>query len=148
MERSLLIGCGKNHIKQIQSSGKEEWIGELTKLDMNPGCGADIVWDMEVRPLPFDDNTFDEIGAYNCMEHWGKQGDWRGWFGEMSEYHRILKPLGTMGILVPINDDSLADPGHTRFFHANYLWYWKLNFDILYLEKQEDHHLAVILRKN
>jgi len=170
MERSLLIGCGTNHIKQVQSGDKAEWTGALTTLDMNPQCGADVVWDMENLPLPFDAETFDEIGAYNCMEHWGRQGDWRGWFAEMAEYHRILKPNGTMGIVVPIGDDALADPGHTRMFHANYFgflnqafydrnevakscftdyrWYWKLNFAILYLEAQGGHHLGVILRKS
>lgn len=170
MERSLLIGCGTSRVKQAQLNGKAEWTGELTTLDMNPNIGADIVWDMEVRPLPFDDNTFDEIGCYNAMEHWGRQGDWRGWFSECAEYHRILKPQGTMSILVPIGLDSFADPGHTRFFHENYFCFlnqdfyesnevkstcftdyrfaWKLNFDILYMQRIGNHHLAVILRKN
>lgn len=169
MERSLLIGCGTNHTKQLMYAGKSEWTGALTTMDMNPNCGADIVWDMEVRPLPFNTDTFDEIGAYNCMEHWGKQGDWRGWFDEMAEYHRILKPGGIMGILVPIGQDALADPGHTRFFQSNYFgflsqafyeqnevkktcftdyrWYWRLNFDVMYIEEIGGHHLAVILRK-
>lgn len=169
MERSLLIGCGKNLVKQVQLNSKAEWTGKLTTLDMNPEIGADIIWDMEKFPLPFDDNTFDEIGCYNAMEHWGRQGDWRGWFTECAEYHRILKHQGTMSIMVPIGLDALADPGHTRFFHANYFgflnqefyeqnavkstcftdyrWYWKLNFDLLYIEQQENHHFSVILRK-
>lgn len=169
MERSLLIGCGTSRVKIVQLNGRAEWTGKLTTLDINPSVGADIVWNMEVRPLPFGDNTFDEIGCYNAMEHWGRQGDWRGWFDEMEEYHRILKPQGTIGILVPIELDALADPGHTRFFHDNYFgflnqdfyernevkntcftdyrWYWKLNFDILYLAKVQNHHLAAILRK-
>ena len=166
MQRSLLIGCGTNHTKQVQYDSIAEWTGELTTLDMNPNCGADVIWDMEVRPLPFEDDTFDEIGAFNVMEHWGRQGDWRGWFDEMAEYHRILKPGGLMSILVPLGGDALADPGHTRFFQQNYFgflnqafyednevrstcftdyrWYWKLNFEILFLECS-DHHMAVVL---
>jgi len=182
MERSLLIGCGSNLTKQVQLDGKAEWAGELTTLDMNPDCKPDILFDMDSigrtrHPeisisgdrLPFEDSTFDEIGAYNVMEHWGSQGDWRGWFAEMAEYHRILKPRGTMSILVPVGQDALADPGHTRFFHSNYFgflsqafyernevketcftdyrWYWKLDFEIVFAEQQGDHHLAVILRK-
>lgn len=181
LKRSLLIGCGNSRVKHVQYAGNAEWTGELTTMDMDPNCGADIVFDMEAITisfkdacfptvhLPFEENTFDEIGAYNCMEHWGKQGDWRGWFTEMTEYHRILKPGGIMSILVPINGDALADPGHTRFFQANYFgflsqafyerneqlkscftdyrWYYKKNFDVLYLKEVGDHHLAVVLRK-
>lgn len=169
MERSLLIGCGKNYAKQVQYGGKAEWTGELTTLDMNPEIGADVVWDMEILPLPFEDNTFDEIGAFNTLEHFGRQGDFRRWFSECAEYHRILKPGGTMSILVPIGQDALADPGHTRFFQANYFgflshafydlnevkqtcftdyrWFWKLNFDILYMQEHGGSHLAVVLKK-
>jgi SAM-dependent methyltransferase len=182
MERSLLIGCGTSRVKQIQLNHKAEWTGELTTMDMDPNCGADIVFDMEslvssrhptecgsAVKLPFEDNTFDEIGCYNAMEHWGQQGDWRAWFAEMAEYHRILKPGGTMSIVVPIGGDALADPGHTRFFHENhfgflnqgfyetnrvkntcftdYRWFWKLNFEIPFIERQADHHLSVVLQK-
>ena len=165
---SLLIGCGNSRVKQIQPDGSPEWSGELVTLDMDPNCGADVVWDMESRPLPFDDESFDEIGAYNVMEHWGRQGDWRGWFDEATEYHRILKPGGTMGIVVPVGEDALADPGHTRFFQQNYFgflnqefyaenlgngacvtdyrWYWTLNFDIVLIE-QSSSHLSVMLQK-
>lgn len=190
MQRSLLIGCGRNLTKQVQYDGKAEWTGELTTLDMNQDVNPDIVFDMaslswaagspveflqdgRIRRreslLPFDADTFDEIGAYNCLEHWGVQGDWRGWFAEMGEYWRILKPGGLMSILVPIGPDALADPGHTRFFQQNwfgflsqafyernevigscftdYRFAWKLNFDVLYMQEHGGHHLAVVLRK-
>lgn len=182
LPRSLLIGCGTNHTKQVQYDGKAEWTGPLVKVDMNPNCGADVVLDMDTlfkwHPdsadmgagrLPFQDDTFDEIGCYNAMEHWGRQGDWRQWFTECSEYHRILKPGGTMSILVPIGPDALADPGHTRFFDQNYFgflsqafytknevlkscftdyrWYWKKDFEVLYMQEVGGHHLVVVLRK-
>lgn len=173
MQRSLLIGCGRNHTKQVQFGGNAAWTGTLTTMDVNPEIGADIVFDMEDVArggrMPFEDNTFDEIGAFNTMEHWGRQGDFRGWFHECGEYHRILKPGGLMSILVPIGEDALADPGHTRFFQANwfgflsqefytrneviascfsdYRWLWKKNFDVLHLREHQGHHLAVVLRK-
>lgn len=181
MQRSLLIGCGNSRLKKVYYAENEDWTGRLTTLDMDPDCGADVIFDMSVLSgldmnrgeaypgFPWDNNTFDEIGAYDVLEHFGKQGDWRGWFNEMAEFHRILKPGGLFGIIVPIGQDALADPGHTRFIHANYFgflsqkfyeenlakgaqvtdyrWYYKKNFEILYCEKQGDHHLSVILRK-
>ena len=168
MQRSLLIGCGNSRIKKVFFVTSRDWTGELTTLDMNPNCGADVVHDLEQRPLPFPDDTFDEIGAYDVLEHIGKQGDWRGYFDEMAEYWRILKPGGYFGISVPINEEMTADPGHTRFFGVNhfgfltqdfyqhcidrdqpitdYRWYWKKNFKIAFGEKS-DHHIGVILQK-
>jgi SAM-dependent methyltransferase len=170
--RSLLLGCGNNHSKRVAYADNPEWAGELTKLDMNPNCGADIVCDLDARPLPFDDDTFDEMGAYDVLEHLGRQGDWKGFFDEFSEYWRILKPGGLFGIIVPINKDALADPGHTRFFSktqffflnqgfydenlgkgapvTDYRWFYRRNFNILLMQEDSDathHHLGVVLQK-
>lgn len=177
---SLLIGCGHSRTKNVYFPDNQNWVEPLITVDMNPDCGADVVMTMDGlgqrswrhpfgKRLPFPDNHFDEVGAFNCMEHWGAQGDWRAYFDEMAEYHRVMKPGALFYILVPIGDDAYADPGHTRFFHVNhfgflsqgfyeengklmtcytdYKWYWKKNFDVLVLQKQQDHHLAVILRK-
>lgn len=166
---SLLLGAGNCRLKRIHPVSAPDWNGELITIDMNPNCGATIVWDLENRPLPFEDDTFDEMGAFDVLEHLGKQGDWRGWFDEMAEYHRILKPGGIFGVIVPIGGDAFADPGHTRFFSANwftmlsqqfyqdcidnkkavtdYRWYWKKNFDVLHLEVIGDHHLGAMLQK-
>ena len=164
---SLLLGAGHNRTKKVSLVGSENWTGDLVTLDMGPGC--DILWDLENRPLPFKDEEFDELAAYDVLEHIGKQGDWRGWFDEMAEYHRILKPGGLFSIMVPIGEDRFADPGHTRFLALNnfvflsqsayedaisaglpvtdYRWYWKKNFTLLCKDQIGDHHLAGILRK-
>lgn len=166
---SLLLGCGNDRIKKVQLPGKPEWVEPLVTLDMDPNCGADVLHDLDVRPLPFRDNTFDEMGAFDVLEHVGRQGDWKGYFEEFRDYWRILKPGGLFFILVPVFRDWFADPGHTRFFSQNhfgflsqkfyadnlaagtavtdYRWFWKRDFAIVDLRIYEDHHLAVILRK-
>lgn len=168
MKRSLLLGAGNSRLKKMWLGEDREWVGELTTIDMDTQCGADIVMELPGK-LPFQDETFDEIGAYDCLEHWGRQGDWKGWFTEISEYHRVLKPGGTFGIVVPVGQDALADPGHTRFFHRNhfgfltkrfyednlakglpitdYRWYIKRWWEIVDLQEQGQHHLAVMLRR-
>ncbi len=178
--KALLIGCGNSRERKVRLEGQAVNFtddADLTTIDMDPNCGADIVmdmsrvaWLMDHRALfAFEDQVFDEIGAYDSLEHWGRQGDWNGWFSEMAEYHRILKPGGLMGIIVPIGLDAFADPGHTRFFQGNhfcmlnqqwyadklaaglpmtdYRWFWRLNFDVLHLDASSGHHLVVMLRK-
>jgi SAM-dependent methyltransferase len=172
--KSLLLGSGRDLRKQVHVKGQAEWAGELVTLDMNPRCEPTVLWNLEDRPLPFQDGEFAEIGAFDILEHVGKQGDWRGWFAEMAEYHRILEPGGWFFVLVPIGDDALADPGHTRFFsktwfgfcsrrfqeHAqtnvskvtDYRWYLdkhhpELNFDIFDASDHSGHHLAVVMKK-
>jgi SAM-dependent methyltransferase len=111
----LLVGAGRRHERLIAINGDRPW-NKLVTLDINPDHKPDVVWDLTKRPLPFDDDTFDEIHAYEVLEHLGTQGDWRAWFGEWSEWWRILKPGGVIVGTSPSWDNVWAwgDPGHTR----------------------------------
>lgn len=174
--RSLLLGSGRDWRKKVIFP-KPEWAGDLVTVDMDPNCGATLQWDLEKRPLPFDDESFAEIHAYDVLEHVGRQGDWRDFFDQFAEYWRLLIPGGIMGILVPIGPDLLVDPGHSRFYHAkhfymlsqdwyeqnftehsgsggDYRWYWKRNFNVLHLQQLKDnpsseaHHIVAVLQKS
>ena len=118
----LLLGAGASRQKRLVDGGRQEW-SALVTLDINPDHKPDVVWDLNNRPLPFDDNTFDEIHAYEVMEHLGKQGDWRSFFDEWSEWWRILKPEGVFLGTSPYWAGSWAwgDPGHTRIISAECL---------------------------
>lgn len=111
----LLLGCGHRHEKQFGISGRESWNG-LVRLDMNPDTGCDVVHDLDVLPYPFEDGQFDEIHAYEVLEHCGRQGDWRFFFAQFDELSRILKPGGYIFASTPAWDSPWAwgDPGHTR----------------------------------
>jgi hypothetical protein len=170
--RNLLLACGRSRAKKLFLDGDSQWQGELITLDINPQAGVDVVHDASSRPLPFPDAHFYEIHAYDCLEHWGAQGDWRAWFDEMAEYHRLLVPGGEFYAVVPIGADYFADPGHSRFIalnHFNFLsqawyaeqerlatscadyrWYWKLNFDVMAASTSGEptHHIGVVLRKS
>lgn len=169
--RNLLLGCGHARAKRVGLPGREDWTGELVTVDMSPEVGATHCIELGTAPLPFPDEWFDEIHAYDSLEHWGKQGDWRGWFDEFADYWRVLKPGGVFCAIVPVGSDWFADPGHVRFITQNhflmmdrqivqarldegksitdYRWYWKRDFAVAHSEfvGEPRHHLAVVLEK-
>lgn len=113
MRRELLIGCGATRDKRLGEG--PEWSGLVT-LDSNPVHVPDVVWDLEQLPLPFEDSSFDEIHAYEVLEHTGSQGGWRFFFAQWSDFWRILKPGGMFYGTVPYWESVWAwgDPSHKR----------------------------------
>ena len=113
---NLLLGSGTTTEKRISlPDGPKVWMNLIT-LDMNSDMKPDVVWDMDNLPLPFPDNCFDEIHAYEILEHTGRQGDFRFFFGQFSDFWRMLKPGGHFVATVPMWDSPWAwgDPSHTR----------------------------------
>src|ERR1043166_8270559 len=116
----LLLGCGNSRLKQIDPtySGSTKWV-KLVTYDMDPNCGADIVADFEDVGLSmFPENYFDEIHAYEFLEHLRFQGDWKGFFKDFSEIYRVLKPGVYLCASTPLPDNitTWSDPGHRRVF--------------------------------
>jgi len=112
----LLLGCGhlrKKRLKQPEQG--DEW-QNLVTLDVNPACNPDVVHDLNVTPWPFQDEEFDEVHAYEVLEHIGRQGDYKSFFDHFNELYRILKPGGILYASTPTWSGMWAwsDPGHTR----------------------------------
>lgn len=111
----LLVGCGSRREKLIFEQGKKEW-KDLITLDLNTDHKPDVIWNLNHTPYPFDDDYFDEIHAYEVLEHIGFQGGYRQFFNEFSEYWRILKPGGKIFATTPSAKSPWlwGDPSHTR----------------------------------
>lgn len=113
--KELLIGCGSRTNKDLYVDGRKEF-QNVTRLEINSDHKPDVVWDLRVHPLPFADNEFDEIHAYEVLEHLANQGDYEFFFKEFTEYHRILKPGGLFFASCPAPTSVWAwgDPSHKR----------------------------------
>lgn len=136
--RELLIGCGYDRNKKIDPrlsvkglnvhpSDHYQW-HDLETIDFEPSCNPSIVWDLNRVPwcvaatddseiheaLP--DSWYNEIHAYEVLEHLGRQGDFRAFFSHFAEIWRLLKPNGLFVATVPSRYSEWAwgDPGHTR----------------------------------
>lgn len=112
----LLLGSGQRHDRLIRPPGRPEGWTQLHTLDINPDHKPDTEWDLERLPWPFPDNTFDEVHAYEILEHIGRQGDYRSYFAHFEEIWRILKPGGWLCGTSPSHKSPWlwGDPGHTR----------------------------------
>ena len=110
----LLIGCGNSRRKKL-TLGEFTWT-DLTTIDHDPNCGADIIHDLDETPWPVEDNSFDEIHAYEVLEHLGQQGDYKAFFSHFGEIWRILKPGGKLFATCPSYKSMWAwgDPSHVR----------------------------------
>ena len=157
----LLIGCGNSRAKKLKLKPDDDWTGLVT-LDIDPNCGADVIHDLSsFDPWPFDDNTFDEVAAYEVLEHIGQQGDYRKFFHDFGEIYRVLKPGGILAATCPSWQSVWAwgDPSHTRIVsHASiaflnqaqyetqvgktamtdFRWLWKGDFEPIHVEDNGD----------
>lgn len=67
----------------------------VVNLDAFAVCKPDVIWDLSMTPLPFEENTFDLILANHIMEHVPN------WWDCFSDFGRILKPGGELQVFVP-----------------------------------------------
>ncbi len=112
----LLLGCGSNREKILKVQDRPQDWPDLTTLDFNADHKPNVVWDLENLPYPFADEQFDEIHAYEVLEHTGTQGDWKFFFAQWAEFWRMLKPGGYFcgSCPLPTSVWAWADPSHKR----------------------------------
>lgn len=106
-------------------------------LDINPWAKPDQVFDLEElergSDLPFGE-PFDEIHAYEVLEHFGRQGDYRGLFRTFGALWRGLKFGGYLvGSCPSLQSPWLwGEPGHTRVItHGTLVFLTRKHYDQL-----------------
>lgn len=113
--KELVLGSGPRGATKKIFEPNRPYENPVT-LDLMASNKPDVVHDLNNTDLPFQDEEFDEIHAYEILEHVGRQGDWQFFFDQFNEFYRILKPGGRIFITVPQETSVWAwgDPGHTR----------------------------------
>ncbi len=108
MKTKLNLGAGRKCLK------------DYVNLDIIKYEGIDVVWNLEETPLPFQDETFEEILADNVLEHI------ENFIPLMEELYRILKKGGVLKIWVPYYNSvgAFQDPIHKRFFTEDTFLYF------------------------
>lgn len=97
--KKLNIGSGKDI--------RKGW----TNLDVIQLPGVDVVHDLE-KPLPFENDTFDEVYASHILEHI------TNFIGLIEELCRVCKKGAIINIKCPYfaSAGAFTDPTHVRFF--------------------------------
>ena len=130
--RELLIGAGHSREKRVWLKGNDQF-HNLVTLDINPDCKPSVVSDLDWTDLPFKADTFEEIHAYEVLEHVGMQGDWHFFFRQFDDFARVLVDGGLMFITSPPHGSEWVwgDPGHTRFMgYQVYTFLSRKQYDI------------------
>ncbi len=92
----LNIGCGDKIL-----------VGWLN-CDIKEGSGVERVFDTSQAPIPFENDSIEEILVNHVLEHIWK------WEDAVMEFHRVLIPGGILTVRVPYGQTYTAY--HVRFF--------------------------------
>lgn len=135
----LLLGCGFARQKLLGAPGTDLQWKDLYTLDINNKCKPDLLCDMNnferwymrdftghgVSCIDTDpdldaphimDSFFQEVHAYEVLEHLGQQGDAESFFATFRNIHRVLVPGGFLFGTCPSRYSAWAwgDPSHRR----------------------------------
>jgi SAM-dependent methyltransferase len=96
----LNIGCGKRPL------------ADAVNLDISDRVGADVVHDLNFTPWPFADSTFDEVQAFDVLEHLNDV------VRALEEIHRISRHGATVHVTIPhfSSANAFTDVTHRHWF--------------------------------
>jgi ubiquinone/menaquinone biosynthesis C-methylase UbiE len=99
----LNLGCGTR------------LVAGAVNLDVNRDVSADIVHDLNCVPWPFDDDSFNEVEAYDVLEHLEDVA------GALGEIHRISRHGTSVHVTVPhfSSANAFTDVTHRHWFGSH-----------------------------
>ncbi len=121
----LVLGCNQRPVKSTKDYN-------ATNVDIHDYGMPDqiTVHDLESVPWPFEDDTFDQVVAYDILEHIRTVTDDRRYpcIEMMNEIWRVLKLGGECEVMVPSTEGRGAaqDPTHVSFWNENSFSYYAI----------------------
>ena len=134
MKKHLDLGCGKNPRNKFDA-------GDLYGVDIidYPFENMDFNYkkcNLITENLPFQDNYFDSVSAYDLFEHiirvhFINENLEFPFINLMSEIYRVLKPNGQLYAITPFypRDSAFVDPTHVNFISKNTHKYFTAPFN-------------------
>lgn len=136
----LVLGAGNSKLQRIAvapvgadplGNNFEDNFAEVWRVDIDPSCKPDILLNLEHLPWgpppdgPLPSDYFNEVHAYEVLEHLGGMGDVEFFFSLWKEIWRVLKPGGLVCASTPWWESLWAwqDPGHKRVYSPELLTY-------------------------
>lgn len=119
MTKHLDIGCGSDP----RSPYQQDAVWGLDLSTSEPQGNVQFVsCNVICEPLPFPDNFFDSVSAYDFLEHVPRQlilgsNISLPFINLMNEIYRVLKPNGLLYAVTPAypSEDAFVDPTHVNF---------------------------------
>ena len=155
LDAVLVLGAGNSRRQNVRvgsndaeaaSQGEmfDDNFKEVVTVDMDPASNPTFVWDLQEFPWPVHGKLFDEVHAYEVLEHLsipdgkfdevhayevlcnlGGVGNWKFFFRLWQEIWNCLKPGGLVCATTPWWESIWAwqDPGHRRVYSRELLTY-------------------------
>jgi SAM-dependent methyltransferase len=124
MTTCLDLGCGETPRNPFEA---DEFYGVDIREDLTRNIKRA---DLAIEPIPFDDEFFDYVSAYDFIEHIPRVlylPERRNSFVElMNEIHRVLKPGGKFLSSTPAypHKEAFQDPTHVNIITEETFYYY------------------------
>lgn len=131
----LHLGGSHNPVRQLilpESDPSPKDMVEIN-IDEDPGVKGAIKHNLDFTPWPVRHNCFDEVHAYEVLEHMGEQGNIHSFFNTFREIWTVLKPGGILCASTPDYRSMWAfgDPDHKRVInHGTITFLIKEKYDL------------------
>ncbi|MFI5279450.1 MAG: methyltransferase domain-containing protein [Gemmatimonadales bacterium] len=116
-------------------AGNAEHVAGAIRLDRARGTRTHVVADLDKGALPFRSGVFEEVGAFDVVEHVADM------VALVEEVHRVLKPAGRFLITTPHFSSANAhtDPTHRRALGLRSFDYFAATHELSYYSSARFH---------